>query len=345
MTVLVTGAAGFLGGAVVTSLLEKGHDVRTVLRPSSRAEDLAWYDRVEVFRADLRSHPELGTAFDGVDALVHLAAAMSGGEVAMFSGTVTATERLLDAMARTPTRRLVLASSFSVYDWSRIHGVLDEDGPVEQDIYARDGYAVSKVWQERVSRRMSEEHGWDLTVLRPGYVWGSGGEWVYGLGIRAGPALAVVAPRARLPLTHVRNCADCFAAVVDDDRSFGETYNVVDGYPLSTWSYAERYLAWKGGPSVRIPVPFHVGLGAARAVSAVVGAVARRPTRLPSLLVPSGFEARFKPLRHSNAKLARQLGWHPPHGLGFCLTDTFGTSPVPSAPARTQDGDTAPRAP
>lgn len=345
MRVLVTGAAGFLGRAVVGSLLDKGHDVRAVLRPSSRAEDLAWHDRVEVFRADLRSHPDLDTAFDGVDALVHLAAAMSGGEVAMFSGTVTATERLLDAMARTPTRRLVLASSFSVYDWSRIHGALDEDSPVEQNLYARDGYAVSKVWQERVSRRMSEEHGWDLTVLRPGYVWGGGGEWVYGLGIRAGPALAVVAPRARLPLTHVKNCADCFAAVVDDDRSFGDTYNVVDGYPLTTWRYAERYLAWKGGSSLRIPVPFHAGLGAAQAVSAVVGAIARRPTRLPSLFVPSGFEARFKPLRHSNAKLARELGWYPPHGMAACLADTFGPPPAPSAQAGSEDGDAASGAP
>ena len=111
-----------------------------------------------MFRADLRSHPDLASAFDGVDALVHLAAAMSGSESAMFSGTVTATERILGVMAQTPARRLVLASSFSVYDWSRIREVLDENSPTEQVPYATDGYAVSKVWQERVTRRLSQSN-------------------------------------------------------------------------------------------------------------------------------------------------------------------------------------------
>lgn len=324
MKVLVTGAAGFLGRAVVAALLDRGHGVRAVLRSSTRVEELVWSGRVEVFRADLRSHPDLSSAFDGIDALVHLAATMSGGETAMFNGTVAGTERLLEAMARTPTRRLVLASSFSVYDWSRIHDILDEQSPTaEADLYSRDGYAVSKVWQERVSRRLSVLHGWDLTVLRPGYVWGRGGEWVYGIGIRAGPMLAVVAPRSQLPLTHVFNCADCFATVVDDQRSFDQTYNVVDGLGLSTWEYAGRYQRWRGGSATRVPVPYRAGLVAAGAVSAAVGALARRPTRLPSLFVPSRFEARFKPLRHDNNKLARQLGWAPPRGIAACLADTF----------------------
>lgn len=328
MRVLVTGAAGLLGQAVVAALLDRGHDVRAVLRPSTRAEDLAWHDKVEVFRADLRSHPDLCDGFEGVDALVHLAATMSGGETAMFSGTVTATERLLEAMARTPTRRLVLASSYSVYGWSRIHGVLNENSPLEPDLYSRDGYAVSKTWQERVSRRQTREHGWDLTVLRPGFVWGPGGEWVYGLGFRGGPVLAVVAPRSRLPLTHVRNCADCFAAVVDDERSFGQTYNVVDGHPLSAWEYARRYRLWTGGHGMRVPIPYRAGMSVAQVVSAAIGAAARRPTRLPGIFVPSSYQARFKPLRHNNAKLAEQLGWHPPYGLTACLDDTFGPQPL-----------------
>lgn len=127
MRVLVSGAAGFLGQAVVTALLDRGHEVRAIVRPSSRVADLRWHDRAEVFRADLRSHPELEAAFGGAGTLVHLAATMSGGEAAMFSGTVTGTERLLDAMARTQTRRIVLASSYSVYDWSRIGRELDEN--------------------------------------------------------------------------------------------------------------------------------------------------------------------------------------------------------------------------
>jgi UDP-glucose 4-epimerase len=332
MKVLVTGAAGFLGRSVVSALLDRSHDVRVVLRPSTRLETLAWGHQVEVFRADLRSHPDLVPAFDGIDAVVHLAAAMAGGEAAMFAGTVTATERLLDAMARTQTRRLVLASSYAVYDWSAIHGHLDEESPVEQDLYARDPYAVAKVWQERVALRASDEHGWELTVLRPGYIWGTGGEWLYGIGQRAGPLLAVVAPCARLPLTHVSNCADCFAAVVADPRSTDRTYNVIDGHALSTWAYAARYRRWTGGRTTLVPVPYGAGMLAARTVSGAVSALARRPARLPGLLVPGSFEARFKPLQHSNARLEAELGWRPPYDLATCLEATFG-GPAPFSPA------------
>lgn len=200
-------------------------------------------------------------------------------------------------------------------------------------MYARDGYAVSKLWQERVTRRLSEQYHWDLTVLRPGYVWGEGGEWVYGLGIRAGPTLAVIAPQGHLPLTHVRNCADRFATMIDDERSFGQTYNVVDGHPLSTWDYASRYQAWVGTGGIRLPLPYPMGRLAAQAVSAAVGAMVRRPTRLPSLFVPASFEARFKPLVHNHAKLTRELGWHPPLSLAEALADTFGTGPSEMEPA------------
>ena len=77
-------------------------------------------------------------------------------------------------MAASACRRLVLCSSFTVYDYSSIDRILDEDSPVYQarDIYARDGYTIAKWWQERVTRRFVEKYGWDLTVLRPGNIWG-----------------------------------------------------------------------------------------------------------------------------------------------------------------------------
>ena len=118
MKALVTGAGGFLGRHVVTALLGRGAEVRAMVRPAAAVESLGWPDSVEVVRADLRSSRDLERAFDGVDVLVHLAAAVSGGEDAQFAATVVGTERLLQAMAGTSCRRVVLASSFSVYDWS-----------------------------------------------------------------------------------------------------------------------------------------------------------------------------------------------------------------------------------
>jgi len=138
---LVTGANGFLGTAVVTALLTRGHRVRALIRPAAKSDDLISRGVTEIVRADLRAARDLEKAFDGIDVLIHLAASIDGGDDAQFASTVVGTERLLDAMARTACRRIVLASSFAVYDWSRITGTLDEDSPIEsgQDLHERDG--------------------------------------------------------------------------------------------------------------------------------------------------------------------------------------------------------------
>src|SRR5215468_10694870 len=133
MKVLVSGAGGFLGHYVVASLLKRGHSVRAIIRPTS--PDPSWAGEVEIFRADLRVHKTLVTAFDGIDVMVHLAAAVSGDEDVQFTSTVVATERLLDAMSRSSVKRLVHVSSIVVYDWGRARGVMDEETPLLSDIY------------------------------------------------------------------------------------------------------------------------------------------------------------------------------------------------------------------
>ena len=214
MRALVTGANGFLGRHVVAALLARGIEVRAMVRPAARLEALGWPSSVEVFRADLRTSRELERAFEGVDVLLHLAAVVSGGEDAQFAGTVVGTERLLDAMAGSACRRLVLCSSFTVYDYSSIDRILDEDSPIHQapDIYASDGYTIAKWWQERVTRRFAEKYGWDLTVLRPGNIWGRDRGYLAVLSQQFGRHHLVIGPLTRIAITHVENCADVFAA-------------------------------------------------------------------------------------------------------------------------------------
>lgn len=326
MRVLVTGASGFLGRSLVPTLLQRGHEVRAMLRPSTDPADLPWSDRVEIFRADLRVHREIEQSFEGVDALVHLAATVVGSDTAQFRGTVTGTERLLDAMSRTATRRVVLASSFAVYDWSATEGTLDETSPLEGNVYERNGYAVSKVWQERITRRLSDRHGWDLTVMRPGFIWGRGNEWLAGAGLRLGPVMMTMGARTELPLTHVENCADAFVTVLDHRRARGQTFNVVDGHSVTSWRYGRMYRRGMGHRAVPVVVPYRLGLTGTRLLSATVARTARRQPRLPGILAPRTYEVLFKPLRFSNDKLVRELGWRPPFSLKECLALTYGGS-------------------
>src|SRR5262249_46720096 len=145
MRALVTGANGFLGRHVVAALVARGIEVRAMIRPATRVEALGWPASVEIFRADLRASRELVRAFGGVDVLLHLAAVVSGGEDAQFAGTVAGTERLLDAMAASVCRRLVLCSSFSVYNYGSTARVLDESVALHKvpKGYTRDGYTLS----------------------------------------------------------------------------------------------------------------------------------------------------------------------------------------------------------
>lgn len=317
MKVLVTGATGFLGARVVDALGSRGHEVVALVRPAGEAP--AWGDRVQVSRADLREPGAAAEALRGVDAVVHLAAQVTGSDEARFAGTVVATETLLADMAAAGVRRLVLASSFSVYDWSRAGAEIDEQTPLEEEpgLYERDGYAVAKLWQERVVRRAAEHDGLELTVLRPGFVWGPGKEFVDGAGPRVGGVQVVFGPAGRLPLTHVVNCADCFAAAVGSDAAVGATLNVVDGDAPRTWRYARDVSGRADG--VRVPVPYVLGFALVRLVHRVARALLGERLRLPSIFVPRRFEARFKPVRATGAEARRVLGWQPPLGYEEAL--------------------------
>ena len=322
MRALVTGAGGFLGRHVVAVLRARKVTVRALLRPTARLEALGWSDEVEVFRGDLRASQDLEHAFEDVDVLVHLAAAVSGGEDAQFASTVVGTERLLEAMVHTGCRRVVLASSFSVYDWSAIEGVLDEDSPLEPvpALYQRDGYSIAKSWQERLVREACAAHGWDLTVLRPGFIWGRDHADLAALGLKVGPVRVVIAPLARMPMTHVENCADLFALATVDPRARGETFNVVDGHGERIWDFTGEYQRRTGERSARIPVPYRL---AHSVVSLAFESVFRRNPKLPQILIPCRLESRLKPLRYTGRRARERLGWTPPLDLATCLRRTF----------------------
>jgi UDP-glucose 4-epimerase len=312
---LVTGAGGFLGSRVVLQLLERGHAVRALLRPAAGPPPPQWGERAEIVRADLRAAALPEGLFDGVDVLVHLAAVVRGTPESQFIGTVVATERLLEAMqAAGGARRVVLASSCAVYDWTRARGTLTDDTPLDSALYERDGYTVAKTWQERVVRRFAEENGWVLTVLRPGFIYGPGASAAGGAGIDFGPVLVVMAPLARLRLTHVENCAAAFADAAENGK--GGAFTLVDDEHVSTWRYAAKLV--QGSPRrFRLPLPYLAGLALAH-LAALASRVFFPPRggKLPGFLRPRHYAARFKPIRYDSSRAKEVLGWRPQPRFG-----------------------------
>lgn len=308
--VLVTGASGFLGRHVVSVLRNSGHRVRVLVRPSTDVRPLNWPADIEIFRADLSADDNLAAAFDDVEILVHLAAQVRGDDQARISTTLAGTERLMNAMATSATKRLVLASSFSVYDYRKIRATLDESASVEDaDLADRDGYAIAKTVQEQMVRHYARQHGWELSVLRPGVIWGRGHLDLPNLGQRVGPLYFIISPGAILPLSYAENCAEAFAKAVTSTGNL--TINVIDDELVTAWQYAGDYLRRTRQAAIRIPVPYRLGLTAGFLAGTVRRVLFRGKLALPGILRPRCFEARFKPLSYSNAVLHRTLDWKP----------------------------------
>ncbi|MCP5157665.1 MAG: NAD(P)-dependent oxidoreductase [Ectothiorhodospiraceae bacterium] len=333
MRALVTGASGFLGRHVVAALRARGHAVRAMVRPGTSVEGLGWDEGVEVLRVDLRVEPALAACFDDVDVLVHLAAQVLGSDDAQFVSTAVATERLLEAMASTGTRKVVLAGSFAVYDWVRADGVLDEDTPLESSaVYERGGYAVAKLWQERVAERLARANDWALVVLRPGFIWGEGHTFIPGMGWRLGPVQVVLGLDRVLPLTHVENCADAFVLAAERDVG-NAVLNVVDTQLPTAWDFTGEWLRRGGIRRARVTLPFAVMHALARVAEWVSRRLFGPRGKLPTMLMPRRL-AMFKPLWFSNTRLRRALGWEPRLGLEAALDRSFAGAARPS----TDDG-------
>ncbi len=337
MRVLITGANGFLGRNVVRAVAQRGHRVRAPVRsPGSLVSGSP--ENLEVVVGDLRQRDVSSLVMD-IDAVIHLAASVTGDDETQFINTVVGTENLLEVVRLARIDRFVLCSSLAVYDWRRAHDLLDEESPLEENLYARDGYAIAKSWQEKLVRRYAAENGWRLTVLRPGFLWGPEKPWISGTGPTFGSWHLVIGFGRVLPITYVENCAECFAIAIDHPAAIGETFNVVDDDQISAWRYEGQALHATGTPGRRIIAPYWLGLAVARFAS-WCGRLAFGPTvKLPGLLVPIRYRARFRPLRFTSANAQTRLGWRP--RWSFAEAWQRATQPVATSPPAGIDSEKA----
>ena len=139
--VLITGGAGFIGSHLADELLAAGYAVRALdalvdqVHDGDRPEYLS--ADVELLPGDVRSEEVVRGALKGVDAVVHLAARVGVGqsmyEQAEYAAANTVgTAVLLDALAERPVRKLVVASSMSVYGEGAYEPVPAVERPREQ---------------------------------------------------------------------------------------------------------------------------------------------------------------------------------------------------------------------
>src|SRR6185437_10819508 len=124
MRIAVTGASGVVGRGVVTRLLSAGHDVVGMAR--HRPE--SWPSAATFVAGDVRDAATVRRTVAGAEVLVHCAWAVN--DAANVEANVDGTANVLDAMARSGTRRIVFASSAHVYGPGHVRSETDPRQPV-----------------------------------------------------------------------------------------------------------------------------------------------------------------------------------------------------------------------
>lgn len=306
--ILVTGGGGFIGRHVTHELLDNGYEIRILdaFIGQVHGEDEAQLaPGVEVLRADMRDADAVAEALAGVDAVVHLAAEVGVGqsmyEIARYVGANDlGTAVLLEALIERPVRRVVVASSMSVYgeglyvtaDGWRMAAIRRSRARQDSGLWdpvAADGgaiepvatdeskpadlasiYALTKYVQERAVLIFGEAYGVDAVALRLFNVFGPG----QALSNPYTGVLANFASRLanhqrpmvfedgeqKRDFVHVRDVARAFRLALERPQARGQTINIGSGQAYSINQVAALLAAAMDVPELEAEV-----LGKARA--------------------------------------------------------------------------------
>ena len=278
MKALVTGGGGFLGGALVRRLVERGDEVRSLTRGAY--PELAGLG-VEVVRGDVADAAVVADAVAGADVVFHVAAkaGISGRRREYVATNVVGTRNVIAACRAHGVSRLVHTSTPSV-----VHAGHDVAGIDESTPYATrfsSPYPETKAEAERLVLAANDA-SLATVALRPHLIWGPGDTQFV-------PRILQRARRGRLWLvgngcslvdsTYVDNAVDAHllaaAALAPGARSAGRAYFISQGEPLRLRDLVNRILAAAGLPPVTATVPLPVAY-VGGAAAEVVWRVTRR---------------------------------------------------------------------
>lgn len=262
-TTLVTGATGFLGGALARGLAAGGHSVRAAVRDAGSAPAAALRDAgvdcVEV--GEIGPATSWERALEGVGTVVHCAARVhqlrdaAAHPLTEFRRVNTeGTLRLADAAAAVGVRRLVFVSTIGVNGSETSRGAFGPASPI-----APNGpYALSKWEAEQGLAARAAVGGPEVVVVRPPLIYGPqapGNFEVLVRAVRKGLPLPLGSVRNLRSFAAVDNVVELLRVCIAHPAAAGGVFYVSDGDDVSTAEFIRRIAAAAGLRARLLPVP------------------------------------------------------------------------------------------
>jgi len=321
MRVVVTGGAGFIGGAVCRQLRARGDDVIAIVRDPDRAMHLRELG-CELRTGDLASPEALTGGMRACDGVLHVAGMYRVGiaqreHPAMYDANVASTSRVLNAAIAAGVPRIVHVSSVNVFG--------DTRGRIVDESYRRDvlrgfvSYYDETKYLAHVLARELADGGAPILIAMPGATYGPGDHSAAGAQLRAayeGQARFVAMGDLGLSPVHVDDVAAGILATLDQGR-IGEAY-VLAGPNLRLRELMTIAARVGGRRLTRLTMP----TGLLRAV-ARLGPLAARALGQPPNFAEVVSASDGVTYWASSAKASLKLGYTP-RELEAGLRDAFG---------------------
>jgi len=323
--VLVTGASGFLGRRVVEMLVARGYRVRALVRRTSKIAQLQ-LPGVETVIGDVTNATGLREIFLGASYVIHAAADTSGTREGASRVTVEGTRNILALCAEHQVRKLVYISSCSVYGVAGCcpGQVLNEDAGVEPYPERRGAYSWGKQAAEQLVLEKMQEETIRAVCLRPGVIYGNGGENynpLIGLAVRNWLFVVFTQSGFVLPLVYLDNLVEAILVAMSNPRSTGEVYNVVDPWPVNKKQYMDTLIRKL---HQRVPV-LYLPYGLLAKLVTLQEKIFRGCNRQP-LLSRYRLDSSQRPVVYDASKLARELDWRPKASFAEAVEQILATA-------------------
>ncbi len=312
MKVLVTGAAGFLGGHLVDLLVERGDEVRALVRPVEDASHLRALPGIEIMHGDVTDIASLRHAVRGVQRVYHIAAKTGpwGPEAVYHAANVQGVHNVILAALDAGVQRIVHTSSITVYG-HHPRGIVSEEYPYHTE---NNPYSRTKIAGEKLIFKLVKERDAPVVIVRPAWIYGPRDSASFGRFVRlveSGKGMFIGSGSNCVPVVYVRDVAQGLLKAGDaGPEANGRAYNIADDRRVTQAEYLNAIADVLQVPRISRALPFSAAYLAGYSAELIWGAMRRREKASPPIMT-YGVTLLGRDQQFSIERARRELGYTP----------------------------------